>query len=413
MNKKGKIFLICAIVLLLLAGAAGYFFFCTGKKSDPQTVTSDTSAKSESAASAAMAERQKKDKTYQQAIKLLAEADLTAPTLEIALAAAYTNDAYVINTIHANGFNQWANPRIILSAAAYGSEGLLLLLIECGAPLDATDEVGWTLLHQAVCYENTEFIDALLARNFDINIKGKHDGRTPLHVAASKGVNITKYLLDKGADVNAVNNYGDTPLFGAVEDNNKIAKEILKGNNKLNALQKESMELIRLLLSKGADINHKTNYGTTVLHFAIQEKNTALIKFLVGKGADINIRNKKNQSAIYLAALNNQMDVVLFLLEKGAEIDQKSAYMLLPAAAKNGNLALTESLLEQKLNVNHKNANGNTALHEAAAAGKLEMVKLLISRGANSKIRNNYGETPLDIAGNSDVRNYLKKFSRR
>ena len=100
-------------------------------------------------------------------------------------------------------------------------------------------------------------------------------------------------------------------------------------------------------------------------------------------------------------------------LEKGAEIDQKSAYMLLPAAAKDGNLALTKSLLEQNLNVNHKNANGNTALHNAAAAGKLEMVKFLVSRGANIKIRNNYGETPLDIAGNSAVKNYLKSLRRR
>ena len=444
MSTKGKVFLISAIVIiLLLAGGAGYFFFGTGKKSAAATETSAAVDPAESSRQTAIAERQKKDKTYQKSIKLLAEADLTAPTLDIAIAAAYTNDAYILNTIHANGFSQWDHPMIIISAAAYGSEGLLLLLIEYGASLNATAD-GWSLLHQAVSYENTEFIDALLARNFDINIKDKNDN-TPLHVAALKNINITKYLLDKGADVNAVNNHGLTPLFIAVYDNNKFAtaKEILKDDN---TLLQEHMKLIRLLISKGADINHKSNYGKTVLHFATQEKNTdlvkflvdnganinlpdadgdtvlhfavhqkntALVKFLVGKGADINIRNKKNQSAIYLAALNDQMDVVLFLLEKGAEIDQKSAYMLLPAAAKDGNLALTKSLLEQNLNVNHKNANGNTALHNAAAAGKLEMVKFLVSRGANIKIRNNYGETPLDIAGNSAVKNYLKSLRRR
>ena len=467
MSTKGKVFLISAIVIiLLLAGGAGYFFFGTGKKSASATETSAAVDPAESSRQTAIAERQKKDKTYQKSIKLLAEADLTAPTLDIAIAAAYTNDAYILNTIHANGFSQWDHPMIIISAAAYGSEGLLLLLIEYGASLNATAD-GWSLLHQAVSYENTEFIDALLARNFDINIKDKNDN-TPLHVAALKNINITKYLLDKGADINAVNNHGLTPLFGAVEDNNNIAeilnltawvnstprqdqdnksiKEIIKKNNELNALLQKNMELIQLLISKGADINHKTNSGTTALHFATQkkntalvkflvdnganinlpdadgytvlhyavhQKNTALVKFLVGKGADINIRSKKNQSAIYLAALNDQMDVVLFLLEKGAEIDQKSAYMLLPAAAKDGNLALTKSLLEQNLNVNHKNANGNTALHNAAAAGKLEMVKFLVSRGANIKIRNNYGETPLDIAGNSAVKNYLKSLRRR
>ena len=444
MSTKGKVFLISAIVIiLLLAGGAGYFFFGTGKKSAAATETSAAVDPAESSRQTAIAERQKKDKTYQQSLELLAKADLTAPTLEIALAAAYTNDAYILNTIHANGFSQWDNPMIILNAAAYGSEGLLLLLIEYGASLNATAD-GWSLLHQAVSYENTEFIDALLARNFDINIKDKNNN-TPLHIAALKSINITKYLLDKGADVNAVNNHGLTPLFIAVYDNNKFAtaKEILKDDN---TLLQEHMKLIRLLISKGADINHKSNYGKTVLHFATQEKNTALVKFLVdnganinlpdaagytvlhyavhqkntalvkflvGKGADINIRNKKNQSAIYLAALNDQMDVVLFLLEKGAEIDQKTAYMLLPAAAKDGNLALTKSLLEQNLNVNHKNANGNTALHNAAAAGKLEMVKFLVSRGANIKIRNNYGETPLDIAGNSAVKNYLKSLRRR
>lgn len=99
------------------------------------------------------------------------------------------------------------------------------------------------------CEPNIEIIKFLIENGADVNGKNYTDS-SPLHYAVAlknKGTEIIKLLIDKGANVNAKNSYGDTPLHRAVF---------------------RSLENTKILIENGADINAKNNNGKTLLDIA-------------------------------------------------------------------------------------------------------------------------------------------------
>jgi ankyrin repeat protein len=155
------------------------------------------------------------------------------------------------------------------------------------------DIAGKTPMHLAVEYGNQEGIEMLFAKGADVNAKDK-DGSTPLHLADNQDV--VKLLLVKGADVNAKDKDGSTPLHLA-----------------------DNEDVVKLLLAKGADVNAKDKDGRTPLHLAVA-KDTDIVKLLLAKGADVNAKDKNGSTPLHLA--DNQ-DVVKLLLVKGADVNAK------------------------------------------------------------------------------------------
>src|SRR3954447_10000171 len=91
-------------------------------------------------------------------------------------------------------------------------------------------------------------------------------------------------LLAEGANPNARDEEGRTPLFSAV----------------LGA----SVGLVGLLLEKGADVNAKDGDGWTALHFAAQEYLPEVVKMLVGRGADVNAQDNEGRSVLWRAVFS-------------------------------------------------------------------------------------------------------------
>ena len=139
-------------------------------------------------------------------------------------------------------------------------------------------------------------------------------------------IDIINILLEKGADINAKDNYGRTPLMHAIQYGC-------------------SEEVIKILLEKGADINAKDNYGWTPLMYAIQYGcSEEVIKILLEKGADINAKDNYGWTplmhAIHECECECSKEVIKILLEKGADINAKDNYdctplMLLSSAHNN------------------------------------------------------------------------------
>lgn len=195
-----------------------------------------------------------------------------------------------------------------------------------------------------------------------------------LHQAVRNQNNkMVKLLISKGADINAKNAYRYTPLYLAVEKNNK--------------------KIVELLIAKGADVNSENRYdGITPLHLAVDKNNKEMVELLIAKGADINAKNKYGDTALYGA----NKEVTELLIAKGANINATNNYgdTLLHYASKE----VAELLIAKGLNINATNNDGDTPLHLAAKNDKTEVIELLIAKGADVNARNNDGNTPVHQA---------------
>ena len=210
---------------------------------------------------------------------------------------------------------------------------------------------------------------------FDFDYRGDKGGNILHYAVMLENLDRVKILVEKGADVNATDNHGQTPLHQAVEG---VHYSDDKSGN---------MEIVKYLVEHGADVNAKSNLEDTVLHRASAWGNLELIKYLVEHGADVNEKDWKQETPLYKAVqahTENQLDLVQFLVEHGADINAKAPFgeTTLHFAVKGRNLELVEWLVEQGLDVNAKDDSGKTVLQYAKEYWNQEIIEYLKEHGA-------------------------------
>ena len=152
--------------------------------------------------------------------------------------------------------------------------------------------------YQTVVRNDIDTVKLFFAAGMDVNARGEF-GETALSSAAASPDHLAmaRLLLDKGADVNISADIGDSPLAIA-----------LHGNN---------LELVKILLAKGADPNRasKSSYtpGTTPLMMAARAGNMEIVKLLLAHNADVSQRDAHGESAVDYAAQAGQQAIVDFL----------------------------------------------------------------------------------------------------
>jgi len=181
-----------------------------------------------------------------------------------------------------------------------------------------------------------------------------------------------------------------------------IAGLVGSGGGGLTALilasREGDLESAKLLLDKGANINQVTEYGWSPLLTATNNRHYKLGQFLIERGADINLANKGNWTPLYLAADNrnieggdfpvpkpdiDHLDYIKFLLEHGANPN---------ARAKDNTLTRTIFTMQWFLE------SGATPFVRAAQSSDLDLLKLLIKHGADPLIKTEFGDTALTAA---------------
>ena len=200
----------------------------------------------------------------------------------------------------------------------------------------------------------------LIKEGYDVNIKGKDRGMTPLHIAVripTLDLEIITFLLKHGADVNAKDRNGGQPLHYLVST--WRSEENIK----------TSIQVISLLLKHGADVNAKDNRGNTALRGS-NLRNLEIITFLLKHGADVNAKNDRGSTILHRSN-HMSLEIISLLLKHGADINVKDKQEETPLY----------SLI--------------SGASESHCRTLFEQVKLLIRFGANSKISNNEGKTPL------------------
>ena len=212
-------------------------------------------------------------------------------------------------------------------------------------------------------------------------------GSTPLHHAAGFGtLDSLTFLIDKGADVNAKNRRGSTPLFWALHDESKV----------------------RLLIARGAAVKIKQVEGRTpVYQAAVLGNGYAVLRLLLENGGDPNAATLNGLTPLNAAALRGDVDAMRLLIDKGAHVDAKNGAgaTALMGAATNGSGSAVQLLLDSGADARARTKLGETALGNAAGAGSAEAVKLLLDRGADVNSRNDRGYSPLMLAAGSDAIN--------
>ena len=145
-----------------------------------------------------------------------------------------------------------------------------------------------------------------------------------------------------------------------------------------------SLDTMRLLLDKGADVNAKSAAGATALMWAAADP--AKVKLLVERGADVKAVSESGRTALLLAAMSDRSaETVRLLLERGADakVLDREQTSTLAAAAYGNDTETVRQLLKAGAPVNQANVMGTTPLMNAAANGNLEAVRLLLAAGAN------------------------------
>eukprot|EP01094_Clydonella_sp_ATCC50884_P003087 TRINITY_DN1237_c0_g1_i1.p1 TRINITY_DN1237_c0_g1~~TRINITY_DN1237_c0_g1_i1.p1 ORF type:complete len:700 (+),score=298.04 TRINITY_DN1237_c0_g1_i1:87-2186(+) len=239
-----------------------------------------------------------------------------------------------------------------------------------------------------------------------------YDNRSPLHVAASRGrLEVVQYLLGEGADVNAEDRWGATPLRDALRSKNAAVVEVLRNAgavltdrsglaiNLCKAGAAGDIAQISRVLDQGADVNDKDYDGRTALHLASAKGHIDAVRFLVEHGADVNAKDRLGTGGtpIVDAVRHQHTAVVEFLRSHGAVLHDVASVELCRRVLE-GDMDGLSALVRGGADVNAVDYDRRSALHVAACAGNDHMVRFLAEHGALLDAADRWGGTPLGDA---------------
>jgi ankyrin repeat protein len=287
----------------------------------------------------------------------------------------------------------------LLDAAESSHQELIPLLLRAGANVNHRGRQELTALHLVAVNGNLTAAMELLQHGSEVDPRaGEWKSLTPLHLAAQNNRReVVRLLLSKGAQIEAKEKFNSTPL--------------------LLASSSGSFASLELLISSGASLDARNLEGATALHLAAHKGGLDVCKALL-KARDglINAVDNVGNSPLHRAILANQTQIALFLLKRGASVQKHNndGYTALHLAILEGNNDLVEHLIvNYKANLTTKSSLGSTALHIAANLGHEWSIKWLIGEdGANANAQNDDLQSVLHLASRRKDFVFIKELAR-
>src|SRR6185312_2616388 len=281
---------------------------------------------------------------------------------------------------------------VLMSAGALRPQRAALLIPLFAVALAASD--GTTDLHRAISVDApAENVEALIKAGADVNAKNRY-GVTPLSLAAAGGdARILRLLLEAGASLKAAD--------ASLSDGRTLL---------MLAARTGRVDAIRLLVDKGANVNAaETRTGSTALMWAAAENRAEAVRALVSAGADVNARSKVT------AYPHTPPGVIGDALEEGYSyvgqtVLPRGGWTALMYAARQGALDAARALAESGADLRSADPDGTPALTFAIINGHYDLAALLIEKGADVDQPDRTGATPLYSA--VDMHTLVTSFGR-
>ncbi len=332
----------------------------------------------------------------------------------------------------------------VLAIAASGSARMVGLLLDRGACIDAPGQVGWSPLMNAALACNTPVVRLLLDRGADPHWRSA-DGERPIMAAAYGGSRrVVSMLLECGVDVNAAAETGTTALLAALMQGyediaqqleavgavrgyleslvagdtqraDELAPSLPAGRHSTWgadamewAIRSSRVDVVRRLLSAGADPNSGLPFGWKYLTSAVNDGEVAIVEALLDAGADPNLDRGTASYPLGEAVGSGDATLLALLLTRGADPESvdDAARTPLMQAAMWGATAAAAVLLDAGAALNHCTDRGSP-LYEAVMARQYDMVGWLLAHGALPRI----GLAGWPITGLPEVQEDARMFS--
>ncbi|TQV90300.1 ankyrin repeats (3 copies) domain-containing protein [Cordyceps javanica] len=261
-------------------------------------------------------------------------------------------------------------------------------LLDAGAQVDLANPEDDTAFHVAIDVKDLEMAKLLHERGANANRRNK-DGYTPLHFAVlGDDLDLLLFLLrDCAADANVKSKREETPFM-------------------LAGCEGKMTMLMELACSVNC-INEPDGQGRTALYYAVEHESKFLVKKLLDRNATVD-QNPHEIDTCPLAlavrtrsVLSDDLEIFRLLHQGGGDLNKAYAgdgRTILHLAAADNRLDIVEYVLQQGVDPDQLDSDGNSALIIAVISDKPSMVKLLCENGATAHHENIFGRSALDIA---------------
>ncbi|WKX91250.1 hypothetical protein Q1695_009799 [Nippostrongylus brasiliensis] len=253
--------------------------------------------------------------------------------------------------------------------------------------IDAADEQGRTAALLSIINENHVLTDVLLQHGADVE-KADNAGNSPLSVALFdiKNMDLSRKLVELG---------GPRIL------NHIVAKDCLLHT----AVRKEDFEVVRFLLANNAEIDATNDKGETPLWIAVALNNLELVSLLLDKGAAVRTSTNERESVLHKAVLSGSKMLKIFA-EKTKGVDWSCG--ILRYALDQHLVDCAKVIVSAGANVEAKDSLGNTLLLQRILLSDDIGATFLLEHGAKHSVKDSLGRSPLELAAYYGLINTLK-----
>lgn len=288
-------------------------------------------------------------------------------------------------------------------------------LVDSGADVNARNKRGDSVLFLAVNKNKRDTGDLLLSKNADI-FATNTENNSPLRIALTKGGEVQDWLITSRT-LNTTDGAGNTPLHYAAEWklNSALLALIQKGANinavnangesaLFSAVKADSPSTINLLVEKGIITDTRSNLtrdhlGNTPLHYAVKWNSLQAAQSVISLGFAVNAQNLAGKTALSDCCRSNKKEMATLLLSYGADVNAAdvTGRTVLIDAIQSGSEQMVALLLANGANPHIQEMSGRNAYHEAALGANINIINLIRQAGGAPLSRDSYGDSPFSL----------------